>query len=132
KAYLQGQLDLHLHHAADDVQVGMRWDSRRGHPALSYYCPSLLSAVLLQFATAVNENVGHGRCRECGTWFVVAPNAFRSSRMFCSTGCRSKAYRERQVRARQMYTAQKSFEEIAKELDSDVATIKKWVTGFEE
>jgi hypothetical protein len=90
----------------------------------------LLSAVWLQFATAVNENVGHGRCRECGKWFVVAPNAARSSRRFCSTACRSKAYRERQDRARQMHAAKKSFAEIAAELDSDVATVRKWITGF--
>jgi hypothetical protein len=132
KVYLQVQLDLHLHHAAEDVRVGMRWDSRRGHPALSYWCPSLLSAVWLEFATAVNENVGHGRCRECGTWFVVAPNAFRSSRTSCSTSCRSRGYRQRQTMARQLHAAKKSFEAIAAELGSDVATVRKWITGFKE
>jgi hypothetical protein len=132
KAYLQAQLDRNLRGAAGPVGVGMRWDSRRGHPALSYRCPTLLSAVWLQFATAVNENVGHGRCRECGTWFVVAPNAARSSRMFCSTGCRSKAYRERQERARQLHAAKKSFAAIAAELGSDVATVRKWITGLKE
>jgi hypothetical protein len=127
KAYLQGQLDSHLHHVAEDVQVGMWWDSRRRHPGLSYWCPTLLSALWLQFATAVSENVGHGRCPECGTWFVVAQRAFRSSRLFCSTACRSKAYRERQGRARQLYTSGKSFEAIAEELDSDVATVRRWI-----
>jgi hypothetical protein len=88
--------------------------------------------VWLQFATVVSENLVYGRCPECGTWFEVAPNAARSSRRFCSTGCRSKAYRERQDRARQLHTAGKTFEEIAAELESDAATVRKWVTGFRE
>jgi hypothetical protein len=132
KAYLQVELDLHLHHAADDVRVGMSWDARRSQPVIAYSCPTLLSAVWLQFATVVNENLAFGRCPECGQWFEVAPNAARSSRRFCSTGCRSKAYRERQDRARQLFTAGKTFEEIAAELESDAATVKKWVTGFRE
>jgi hypothetical protein len=132
KAYLQVQLDQHLFHGAEDVRLGMTWDARRGQPAIAYHCPTLLSAVWLQFATVVNENLVHGRCPECGKWFEVAPNAARASRRFCSTSCRSKAYRERQDRARQLYAAGKTFEEVAEELESDVATIKKWITGIKE
>ena len=38
-----------------------------------------------------------------------------------------------QGRARQLYTAEKkTFEEIAEELDSDVATVRRWITGIKE
>ena len=38
-----------------------------------------------------------------------------------------------QGRARQLYTAEKkTFEEIAQELDSDEATVKRWITGIKE
>jgi hypothetical protein len=132
KAYLKNCLDLCLHLAAEEVTVGMSWDPRREHPVLAYHCPTLLAAVWLQLGTAVDGGVGHGRCRECGAWFVVAPNAFRSSRMFCSTGCRSRGYRQRQTMARQLHAAKKSFEAIAAELGSDLATVRRWITGQKE
>jgi hypothetical protein len=38
-----------------------------------------------------------------------------------------------QGRARQLYTGEKkTFEEIAEELDSDVATVRRWITGIKE
>ena len=132
KLYLQWVLDLHLHHASDDVKVAMVWDSRREQPTLGYWCPTLLSAVWVQFATAVNENLSYGRCRECGKWFAVAPKAARVTRRFCSTACRSKAYRERQEKARRMFAKKKKIEQIAEELDSDLATVRRWITGFKE
>jgi hypothetical protein len=132
KLYLQGVLDQHLNHASDDVKVAMAWDSRREQPTLGYWCPTLISAVWLQFATAVNENLTYGRCRECGKWFEVAPKAARVTRRFCSTACRSKAYRERQEKARRMFAEKKKIEQIAEELDSDLATVRRWITGFKE
>jgi hypothetical protein len=129
-AYLKNRLDPCLNRGAEYVTVGMSWDPRREHPALAYHCPTLLAAVWLGLATSVSENIGHGKCPTCGKWFAVAQGAFRSSRMFCSTGCRSRAYRQRQETARRLYTSGKSFEAIAEELDSDVATVRKWVTGF--
>jgi hypothetical protein len=130
KAYFQQRLDDLLFHVADPVKVGMSWDPVRGQPVIAYQCPTLMSAVWLQFATVVSENLTFVRCRECDNWFEVAPNAARASRRFCSDGCRSKAYRKRQDVARQMHAAGKGFEEIAGELESDVPTVKKWITGM--
>ncbi len=132
KVYLLQQLHQHLHDAAGKVQVGMAWDARRAQPAVSYVCPTLLSMVWLQFATVVNEGLVFNRCPECGTWFEVAPGAARTSRQYCSTGCRSKAYRERQDRARRMHTEGMSFEAIAEALGSDAATVKRWITGTKD
>jgi hypothetical protein len=131
-AYLQGEIDLHLHYAAAEVAALMAWDSLRNRPALRLAAPTLLAAVWLQFADAVSNDRLFSRCRECGKWFVVAPDAARSHRRFCSNKCRSKAYRERQDRARQLFTAGKTFAEIAEQLGSDVVTVRKWVTGFRE
>jgi hypothetical protein len=127
--FLQQKLNEALGKTTDGVRVGMAWDARRGQPAVAYHCPSLLSAVWLQFATVVNENLTFGRCRECAKWFEVAPDVSRASRRFCSTACRSKAYRERQDRARQLFAAGKSFEAIGAELESDIKAVKRWITG---
>jgi hypothetical protein len=132
RAYLGARLDALLFGAAQDVTFGMIWDARREHPVFSYHCPTLMAAVWMQFATVVGENLAYGRCRVCGTWFEIAPKAARTSRQFCSTSCRSKAYRDRQDSARRMYTAGKTFEAIAEVLESDVATVRKWITGIKD
>jgi hypothetical protein len=129
-AYLQQDLDLHLHHTAAEIATVAAWDPKRGRPALRFEAPTLLAAVWLQLADAVSNDRTFGRCRECGKLFEVAPDAARTHRRFCSNGCRSRSYRERQERARQLHAAKKSFEEIAEELGSDVATVRKWITGF--
>jgi hypothetical protein len=129
-AYLQQELHGLLFHANVEFSAEMVWDQKRRRPALRLEALTLMSAVYFQLADAVGNDRTFSRCRQCGRWFAVAPDAARTHRRFCSDGCRSKAYRGRQDRARQLFTAGKSFKEIARELDSDVATVTKWVTGF--
>jgi len=131
-AYLQGELALALYDTAEEIAALMDWDAKRGRPVLGSTALTLRAAVWLQLADAVSNDRTFSRCRECGRWFEVAPDAARTHRRFCSNSCRSRAYRERQDRARQLYTSGKSLEQIAEELDSDAATVRKWVTGFRE
>jgi hypothetical protein len=136
-AYLQEDLSDYLFgHTGQDGGTGLAavadWDPKRGRPAFRFEAPTLVVALWVQLADAVSNDRTFGRCRECGRWFAVAPGAARGHRRTCSNACRSRSFRERQGRARQMYTAQKSFEEIATELDSDVATVRKWITGIKE
>jgi hypothetical protein len=126
---LQQDVDEHLHHTSAETPAGMGWDAARGRPALRLVAFNLLSAVWLQFAEAVANDRTYGRCRECGRWFEVAPDAARTHRRYCSNACRSKAYRERQDRARRLFTAGKAIEEIAEELDADAAPVRRWITG---
>src|SRR5262245_38253271 len=91
-----------------------------------------LRAVWLQLADAVSNDRTFSRCRECQKWLAVGPEVARSNRRFCSNACRTRSYRERQDRARRLRTEGKSFEEIATQLDSDLATIRRWITGFRE
>jgi hypothetical protein len=131
-SYLQSQVDLHLHHTAAEIAAEMGWDEKRDRPFLGLAAPTLLAAVWLQLADAVGNDRTFNRCRECGKWLEVAPDAARPHRRFCSNACRSKAYRERQDRARQLFAAKKTFTEIAEELDSDVVTVRRWITGVKE
>jgi hypothetical protein len=130
--FLKEELNRHLRDLAKEISVEMVWDKETNRPGQSANPLTLRSALWLQLADAVTNNRIFNRCRECRTWFEVAPDVARSHRRFCSNGCRSKAYRERQDRARQLYVAKKNFEEIASELDSDVATVKRWITGSKE
>ncbi len=100
--------------------------------ALCHVAPTLLTAVLYQLADAVDNDRTFARCLHCGKPFLVAPDAARTHRRFCSTSCRLKAYRGRMELARRMHAGGKTFEEIAEELGADVATIKAWITGLRE
>jgi hypothetical protein len=48
-------------------------------------------------------------------------------RLFCSDPCKSKDYRRRRERAQQLKTEGRAVKDIAKELETDVDTIKSWV-----
>ena len=57
--------------------------------------------------------------------------ASRTDKQFCSNACRSKAYRDRQEQARQMFAAGKTVREIAKALDAKPEAVKGWVKGLQ-
>ena len=127
------QLDSQLSQAAQNARVFMTWDDRRERPVVGYECPTQLSAVWLQFATAVNEDLHYGRCPECGTWFEVAPQVARSSRKISApspAGARPTA--SGKTGARRMATEGMTVEQIAEALDSETATVRRWITGIKE
>jgi hypothetical protein len=134
-AYLQQDLDLHLRHVAgwdgaDMLAAVAAWDPKRGRPALRFEAPTLLAAIWVQLADAIGNDRTFGRCQGCGRWFEVGFDAARTHRRTCSNACRSRSHRERQERARRLHAAKKTFAEIAAELGSNLATIKKWITGL--
>jgi hypothetical protein len=116
------------------VHCGPRlfWNWRRRRIVRQDLPASLHAAIWMQLAEAVLGNTTARRCRECGRWFDVAPGTSRSDKVVCSTACRSKGYRERQGRARQLHTTGQTFKQIAMELGSDVKTVRGWITGKKE
>jgi hypothetical protein len=88
---------------------------------------TLLQALWLQFGLAVAGHKTYRRCSVCQDWFEVSPGAARTNRRFCSVACKNRAYRDRQARARQLRTEGKSLGEIAEELETTVATVKRWL-----
>jgi hypothetical protein len=105
------------------------WDVDHNRSVLQDVPRSLLGAVYLQLAAAVYGKRTPRRCQVCGRWFELAPGLNRSDRLTCSNTCRTRAYRQRQDRARQLAAQGKTFKTIAKELGADTATVKKWVTN---
>jgi hypothetical protein len=131
--YLRQEIATHLDHLAQEMVPTMVWDPGTKRPVLAHEAPTLASAVWFQFAQALTHDKVFSQCRTCGKWFEVAPEVARSHRRYCSNSCRSKGFRERQDRARQLFMSKKmTFEQIAEELDSDVATVKRWITGLKE
>jgi hypothetical protein len=108
------------------LRLDMEIESRR--PRLRHWPSNLATALWLQFATAVSENRRYHQCKECGEWFEVPRRGGRISREYCSNSCRTTAYRKRQEKARQLHEDGKQLNEIARELGTDVKTIRGWIS----
>ena len=100
-----------------------------GRLALHIVPSSLLGALWLQFALAIGGEKKYRECATCGMWLELSRAAFRTSRHYCSEGCRSRAYRGRMEAARKLALAGKTAKEIAEKLGSDVKTVRGWLKG---
>ena len=87
----------------------------------------LLDVIWAQFALAVAESQEFRFCKLCNRPFEVAPQTNRTDRVFCSDTCRVKSYQRRQAKARKMRAAGKKLRDIAKEVETDMRTVKRWV-----
>ncbi len=105
------------------------WNHKEGRLDLHIIPNSLIGALWLQFAQAVDGDRKYRRCEECRTWFEISPKTARVTRLYCSNACRSKAYRKRQLEAERLYAQEVPIEEIARRLDSDIKTISGWIGG---
>jgi hypothetical protein len=94
---------------------------------------NLLGALWLEFAEAYAGKELR-QCVECKKWFAVRGHLprSRSDVRYCSVACRNRAYRSRQEQARRMRAEGKSPRAIAKELGSDLETIKRWLSTGKE
>jgi hypothetical protein len=70
------------------------WD-RQNSLRLTIVPGSLISALWLQFARAVDGNRSYRTCENCRRWFEVGAET-RADAKYCSNSCRQKAYRRRQ------------------------------------
>ena len=125
--YLTTQINKQL---KGRVTLQYKWNP--GEDQLPSLCPKpkdLQTALWVQFADAVQNNTEFRRCRVCNKWLAIARGEHRTNRGFCSSACRSKLYRQRQDQARQLFADGKSMEDIATELESDLATVRRWITG---
>jgi hypothetical protein len=126
---LRETLNRHLLH---HVSVHMVQDIRHGGLSLRKWPVSLLGALWLQLAEAVSGNKEFRSCPTCGKWFELSPDVARTNRLFCSDKCRTRAYRGRKEQAQKLAKKGKSIKEIAKELDSDVKTVKGWIQSQQQ
>jgi hypothetical protein len=103
------------------------WDTRRERLGLYIVPDGLIGALWLQFARAVERDSRFRQCAECGIWFELAPGTARSDKLYCSTLCRTKAYRKRQAEAVRLHGEGRSTDHIARHLESDPDTVRGWI-----
>ena len=121
---MQGLINEHLHHRASPRLL---WEQNRDRLGLYIVPEGLIGALWLQFARAVERDARFRQCAECTTWFEVSPGRGRTDKQFCSTACRTKAYRKRQAEAARLHGEGQSIEDIARELESDPDTVRGWI-----
>jgi hypothetical protein len=114
------------------AQPALLWNGKHRKVLLRHYPRSLLGAVYLQFTTAILSGRATQMCPVCGRYFEVTAPASRNDRLTCSNRCRVRAYRDRQQKARELYGEGWSTKRIAKEIGSDISTIKKWLSQNKE
>jgi hypothetical protein len=103
------------------------WDAQRARLGLYMVPDGLIGALWLQFARAVERDSQFRQCAECGIWFELAPGTARADKLYCSTPCRTRAYRKRQAEAVRLHDEGRSSEDIAHQLESEPETVRGWI-----
>lgn len=116
--------DKYLHAA---LSSRLRISHVSGEGELIQEPDSLGSALWLQFAEAITNQTRFHVCKQCGEWFALPTRGARISREYCSNSCRTRAYRGRQERARELAAKGKSPKDIARELDTTALVVRKWL-----
>ncbi len=109
------------------ISMELSWDQHHTRLDLQYLPTTLLAAIWLQFARAVDGDRDYRQCRECARWYEVSPEVARTNRRFCSDACRAKHYRSRKAAARQLHADGHALPQIAERFGTDVATVRGWV-----
>jgi hypothetical protein len=122
--YLQRKINEKLERRASPRLL---WDADRERLGLYIMPTGLVGALWLQFARAVERDSQFRQCAECGIWFELAPGTARADKLYCSTPCRTKAYRKRQAEAVRLHGEGRSIAEIARDLESDPDTVRGWI-----
>jgi transposase-like protein len=83
----------------------------------------------LQFGLAVTGDKRFVACKFCHRVFEIStePSGFRSHREFCSGSCKTLDYRKRARSALQLAAEGKTPDRIAAAIDTDVATVNRWI-----
>jgi hypothetical protein len=104
------------------------WDWTRRNPDLRMQLvpTSLIGALWLQLAAAIDGDRDYRRCEACKKWFEVSAEN-RIDAKFCQQSCRFRAYRQRKQQARELADRGMPPQEIAALVDSDLKTVKGWL-----
>ncbi len=104
----------------------MLWDQQQTRLSLYFHPGTLIGALWVQFAQAIDGDRRYGCCQECGRWFDLTTDR-RADAKYCSGACRSKAYRQRQIEARRLSRAGFDVVDIAKRVGTNRRTVEGWL-----
>jgi hypothetical protein len=83
-------------HVAERIDTMLLPDPDTRRPVLFTLPNTLIGALWLQVAQAIDGHKQFRRCEFCRSWFELAPDKARADKLYCSQACRSSAYRRRE------------------------------------
>ncbi|MCH8046988.1 MAG: hypothetical protein IID44_25075 [Planctomycetes bacterium] len=93
----------------------------------AYHPITFRDAIWFELSAAAHELGEFRECEACGHLFNTGDDGSSKSRLYCSAGCRMKALRDRQKRARQYRADGMHLSGIASKLGTKMKTVKGWV-----
>ena len=124
--HVQGVINRRLHGRASPRVL---WQPRTGQRSFYLVPHGLIAGLWWQLARAFERDREFRRCIECGTWFEISGASGRSDKLYCSNACRTRVYRKRQAEAARLHAEGRSIEAIARQLESEPATVRGWLAG---
>jgi hypothetical protein len=119
------QQEINDHIAAHGVSPRLLWN-QQSKLEIRMVPDSLLGALWLQIATAIDANATFNTCKACRKWFAAGEEV-RAGAKYCSNACRQKNKRAREGRARDLHKNGVSLREIAKQLETTTAVARGWI-----
>jgi hypothetical protein len=132
--FVHNLINVWLHR---NVETNLFWDQKSKRSIFQELPLNLFGFMALQFAKEVYSHRLPQKCQVCGRWFDLgrvperSGRLTRSDRETCSNACRTRAYRQRQASAKQMFAQGKSAKQIAKALRCKLGAVEKWVQGIQ-
>lgn len=105
----------------------MRFSKENGRLSLQIVPKTLLTALWLQFARAIDTDKTYRRCKACSKWFEVSAGTSHTDRQFCSDACKSRDYRAKKQEAIRLRGEKWTTQRIAKKLGTTPEVIKRWL-----
>jgi hypothetical protein len=93
--YLQKRVNEKI---SEHTTARLLWDPEGTLLRLHVVPRSLVAALWLQFARAIEGQRRYLTCVQCRRWMEISPDVRRSDARFCSGTCRTRAHRERRHR----------------------------------
>jgi hypothetical protein len=110
------------------VAARLLYDVDKAEPVLRMVPRNLLGCLWLQLAQNISGDKTLRVCAACRKWFEIPARGSRSDKQFCSDKCRTRAYRQRMEKAKQLREQGKKPKQIAEELGVDLATVRQWIS----
>jgi hypothetical protein len=124
RCFLQKRVNEKLH----GVRASLLWNVKQTELGLRLVPQSLIGCLWLQFAKAIEGNKNYQQCGNCQGWFEIGGSrGARADKKFCSPSCKASAHRKKREEALRLFLGRVPVKEIARQLDTDLATVKSWV-----
>jgi len=107
--------------------LALSYDPRQGWTRPAATPATLLVGMWLQLGMALSRPTKFKKCPVCQRWFSAAGRGRKAKQIFCRDRCKSADYKQRRAKAQQLAEEGKTAKAIGAEIQTPLATVKKWI-----